>query len=168
MNILDIIIISIIFWGTYKGFAYGLLRTVCRLLAWVFAFVAANLFAPMTQHFFAGVSDNTVLQLAASYVFVFLCALLMFMPISYAIFKKLLRVLRLHFLDKIAGMAAGAALGLSKVLVPLSAASPVLLHFDIWQQSMLAGQLLPLAPVAKTLLKQTADGAMQSGVVHLF
>lgn len=160
MSIIDIIISVVVLLGVYRGFMAGMIKTAFSLISWLVALVSASKLAKSVQVFFIGFHDSPVLQLAMSFVFVFLVVLLILQLVIWA-FQKAFSALKLDIINKLAGGLLGGAVGLLKILVVLSIASPLLMRFEMWERSPLAQGLLPLAPVAKTLMykmaNQTAD-----------
>ncbi len=77
------------------------------------------------------------------------------------IVKKLLESLKLSFLDKMAGGALGSGKNVLIILVVLNFSFPILAKMPVWQNSMLAPELLPYAPLAKELIQKTMGDAWQ-------
>lgn len=159
MSILDVLIGITVLIGVYRGFMAGMIKTVMALISWLVALVAASKLAADFQSFFVPFAQSEVLQLALAFVFVFLMVLLILQIIVW-FFNKAFRALKLDFVNKLAGGVLGGAVGLLKVLVVLSVAAPLLVRLPVWQSSPLAQNLLPLAPIAKTLVYEAADDVM--------
>lgn len=160
MNLLDILIIAVVLFGLWRGFVAGAMKTALSLISWLAALVAATRLASSVSAMFVGVTDNAVLQTALGFLSVFLVVMVS-LQLTVYVFGKTLKALKLDFLDKIAGAVLGAAIGVLKVLVILSITAPLLARLPVWQTSALAPNLLPLAPFAKTLLYEMADGVWQ-------
>lgn len=150
----------LVLWSLWRGFQVGAIKTALSLLSWLIALVTATKMATAALPLVAGLTDNSVLQLAAAFLLVFLLVLVFLQLLIYAS-KKALKITRLDFIDKIAGAVLGAGLGMLKVLAILTLTAPILSHFALWQRSPLAQNLLPLAPVAKTLIGQGAGSVWQ-------
>lgn len=155
MSVLDLIISAIVLVSLWRGYRVGAVKTVMSLFSWVVALVVASKSASDFTSFFIPISHNPTLQLAMAFLAIVLLTLLGLGLISFAI-AKTLKVVKLSFLDKVAGGVLGAGLGLIKVLFVLSLVSPVLTKMDTWGQSPLAQGLLPFAPLAKELVSETA------------
>lgn len=159
MSIIDLTIALVVLWGVYRGFVAGMIKTVMTLISWLVALVAASRLASSMQSFFVEFTDSAVLQLALSFVCVFLLVLALLQLIVW-LFDKAFRALKLDIINKIAGGLLGGAVGLLKVLVVLSVASPLLVRLDVWDNSPIAQELLPLAPIAKTLVYKMAQDSL--------
>lgn len=160
MSILDIIIALVVLGSLWRGFRAGAMKTALALLSWLIALVTASKMAHSAQPLVVSVTDNPVLQLALAFLLVSLLVLV-FLQLLVYVSSKALKALKLDLLDKIAGGVLGAGVGLLKVLVVLSLTAPILSHFAVWERSLLAQNLLPLAPMAKTLLAKSAGEVWQ-------
>lgn len=160
MSILDIGITALVLLSLWRGFRVGAITTALSLLSWLIALVTATKMASTALPLVAGLTDNSVLQLAAAFLLVFLLVLVFLQLLIYTS-KKALKITRLDFVDKIAGAVLGAGLGVLKVLAILTLLAPVLSHFSLWQRSPLAQNLLPLAPVAKAMISKSAGDVWQ-------
>ncbi|STZ14380.1 colicin V production protein [Moraxella caviae] len=146
--------------GLWRGFQAGALKTAARLVAWVLALIIASKTAKDLSVFFVGVLDNPVLQTAAAFLLVAV-GVVAVVHLATAFIASTLKAMKLGFINRLAGGALGALVGVFKVLIVLSIASPLLVSLPVWQESMLAQSLLPYAPVAKTLLQEAFGEAWQ-------
>lgn len=160
MTFLDVLIVFIVLMGMWRGFAAGCIKTTFSLVSWLVAFLVASRTASDFASILAGVIDSPVLQVAAMFLLLAL-AVMTVMQLLIAMLIGLVKTLRLGLLDGVLGGVLGAALGVLKVLILLSIASPLLVYLPNWQESILAQNLLPLAPTATELLKQVLGDAWQ-------
>lgn len=150
MNGLDIVIAVIVLIGLWRGFQAGFVKAVLGLIAWFVALIAATRLADSVAPQMAGIVQSPVLQMALAFLAVVLVVIAAMHLLGY-VFSSTLRVLRLGFLDKIAGGVVGAGKNILVVLVLLSMTAPLLVQMPLWQTSILAPELMPYAPMAKTL-----------------
>ncbi len=126
MNYIDIIIIVLVIWGGYRGFKKGLVMMAAALAALVAGVWGAIKFSHLT----AGVLTNILevstpyLQLV-SFTITFLVIVITITIIAYIV-SKLLEIIALGFLNRIAGMLFGGA----KMVLILSVLFVVLNAFD--------------------------------------
>ena len=156
MSWLDGIILLLFAIGLWRGFQAGMVKTAFRLVAWLVALFVASKFYGAVLPSLAPFSDKYGLQVAMAFLSVFVCVML-FLQICLYLLLKTIKVLKLSFLDKVAGAILGFGLGLLKVLVVLSVATPILVKFSIWQQSPVAQALAPFAPIAQKFVLKTAQ-----------
>lgn len=154
MAIIDIIIIGVLALGLWRGFVLGATKTAVSLMAWLMALILASSLAKPLSFLFIDVIASDVIQIALAFLTIVVCALLMAKLVAH-LFLKLLKVLRLSFLDRLLGGVLGVALGTLKVLIVLSVISPLLIRLPSWSDSVVAQSLLPFAPVARALTQET-------------
>lgn len=160
MTIIDACIAFMVLTGLWRGFHAGAVKTAMSLVAWFVALVCASILAKPFAPLFAGVVDNWVLQVSLSFLVITLIVVVL-CHVATWIMQKTLKTLKLGFLDKILGGVLGAGRGVLKVLIILSVASPLLIKSTHWQQSMLAQNLLPFAPVAQAMLVEVLGEAWE-------
>lgn len=160
MTIIDSCIAFMVLTGLWRGFHAGAIKTAMSLVAWLVALILASSLAKPFAPLFAGVVDNWVLQVSLSFLVITLIILVICHVVSWII-QKTLKTLKLGFLDKILGGILGAGRGILKVLIILSVASPLLVKSANWQQSILAQNLLPFAPVAQAVLVEVLGEAWE-------
>lgn len=161
MTLLDMAIAAIVLFGLWRGFLAGAMKTALSLASWLIALVAASRLASSVAPLFVGATDSAVLQLAMGFLAVFLVVMVMVQLIVY-LSSHALKALKLDVLDRLAGGVLGAAVGVLKVLFVLSITAPLLTKLPMWERSVLAKALLPLAPTAKALLVHTAEDVWHS------
>lgn len=150
MSGLDIIIAVVVLIGLWRGFQVGLIKTAVGLVGWFIALIAATRLASVIAPQLSGVVENPVLQMAAAFLVVVIVILAIMHLVAF-VFSGVLKTLRLGVLDKMAGGVLGAAKNILVVLVLLSVSAPLLMQLPQWETSVLAPELLPYAPMAKTL-----------------
>ncbi len=162
MSILDSIIAFIVLVDLWRGFNAGGVKTAMSLVSWLIALVVSTQLADQVAVVIAPFLslNNSVLQLAVAFLLTFLVVIAVLHGVVY-VFAKTLKVLKLSFLDKLAGGMLGAAKGVLKVLVVLSIVAPLLVKLPMWQSSPLAQSLVPFAPVAKQMVLKAFDTTWQ-------
>lgn len=160
MSILDLAIAVVVLVGLWRGFHQGAIKTALLLMSWLIALILATRLASDFSSLFVHVVDSPVLQMALGFLLVFLVVISLLQLIAF-IFTKILKILKLSFLDRLAGAVLGAGVGLLKVLVALSLLAPLLVQLPLWDNSPLAQSLLPFAPMAKMLILETANELWQ-------
>lgn len=153
MSVIDIIIAAIVLIGLWRGYQMGMIHTLTSLVAWLVGLILASMLADDLSIWFAGVIDNRVLQISLAFICV-LIVVLAGVRLFARLLTKTINVLKLSFLDKMAGAFLGAMTGTLKVLMVLSIAAPLLVKMPAWQTSTLAQNLLPYAPLAKSMLQE--------------
>lgn len=161
MSIIDIFIAFMVLTGLWRGFHAGAIKTAMSLVAWLVALIIASTLAKEFAPLFVGMVDNEVLQVSLAFLVITLVIVSLAHLISW-IALKTLKLLKLGFLDNILGGILGAGRGVLKVLIILSIASPLLIKLPNWQESILAQNLLPFAPVAQALLTEVLGEAWDS------
>ena len=160
MTAIDIIIILMVITGIYKGFQAGAIKTALSLFGWIVAFIVASQIADILAPMFAGFSDDRIVQISLASLMVVAVIVGTTYLIAHFLVKTL-KLLRLGFLDKTAGAFLGIFKGLLKVMAALTVMAPLLIKMPIWKESMLAQTLMPFAPIAKALMAQTAQTAIE-------
>lgn len=150
MSGLDIVIAIVVLIGLWRGFQVGLIKTAVGLVGWFIALIAATQLASVVAPALSGIINNPVLQMAAAFLLVVIIILALMHLVAY-VFSGVIKTLRLGALDKVAGGVLGAAKNILIILVIFSVSSPLLVQLPQWQNSVLAPELLPYAPMAKTL-----------------
>ncbi|MBP2281168.1 membrane protein required for colicin V production [Psychrobacter sp. PL19] len=150
MSGLDIVIAFIVLIGLWRGFQVGLVKTAFGLIGWFIALVAATRLASAIAPQLSGFVQSSVLQMAMAFLLVVIVILAIMHLVGF-VFSGVLKTLRLGVVDKMAGGVLGAAKNILIVLVVLSVSAPLLVQMPQWQTSVLAPELLPYAPMAKTL-----------------
>lgn len=160
MGGLDLTIMVIVLVGLWKGFQAGFIRSFVGLVGWFVALVAATRLANDVAPNFSQWVASPVLQTALGFLSVVL-AVMVVMSMVVWLLSQILKAFKLSLLDKIAGAVLGVAKNVVVVLVMLSVLAPVLIKTSWWQSSVLAPELLPYAPMAKTLLVDMFGEAWQ-------
>lgn len=150
MSGLDIVITIIVLIGLWRGFQVGLIRTAVGLAGWFIALIAATRLAGAVAPQLSGLVQSPVLQTALAFLVVVIVILAIMHLVAF-VFSSALRTLRLGIVDKMAGGVLGAAKNVLIILVIMSVSAPLLVQLPQWQSSVLAPELLPYAPMAKTL-----------------
>lgn len=147
MTTLDYILIAIIGLSFIRGLKQGLIRTLIGLVGWVAAFVLAIVFNAEIVPFFMPLTADATLQKIAAFATIVAVVVLLSKLLAGTI-KKGAKVIKLSWLDDLAGGGFAAAKSIMIFLVALSAASPWLGKFSIFQNSQFVQALSPYAPEA--------------------
>lgn len=151
MSGLDIVIAIVVLIGLWRGFQVGLIKTAVGLVGWFIALIVATQLASVIAPQLAAIVQNPVLQMASAFLLVVIVVLAIMHVVAF-VFSGVLKTLRLGVVDKMAGGVLGAAKNVLMILVILSVSAPLLVQLPQWQTSVLAPELLPYAPMAKTLV----------------
>ncbi|WFF39625.1 CvpA family protein [Moraxella nasibovis] len=160
MTWIDLFIMVMVLLGMWRGFGAGFVKTAASLISWLLALVVASRLAKSVAPLLAEFISNPILQIAAAFLVVALVVMMAVQLLAMSL-TGLFKRLKLGFLDRILGGVLGAVTGVLKVLIILSIASPLLVHLPNWQTSILAQNLLPLAPVAVQLLQEVLGETWQ-------
>lgn len=160
MTWIDLFIMVMVLLGMWRGFGAGFVKTAASLISWLLALVVASHLAKSVAPLLAEFISNPILQIAAAFLVVALVVMMAVQLLAMSL-TGLFKRLKLGFLDRILGGVLGAVTGILKVLIILSISSPLLVHLPNWQASILAQNLLPLAPVAVQLLQEVLGETWQ-------
>jgi membrane protein required for colicin V production len=138
-------------WGLWRG----LVREVLSILAWVIAFLAANLLAGPLAPQLEALLDSPALRVAAAYLAVFIVALFAVSLLAYVV-SRLVHAAGLSGLDRMLGALFGAARGVLIVvaLVLIAGLTSLPRHAD-WSESVSGPWLSRVARVLKPWLPQS-------------
>lgn len=152
MTIIDIIVLVIIGVSAAFGVWRGLVREVLALVAWVAAFLIANLFAPDAAKLLPRAMASEELRLLVSFVVVFIVALVG-MSVLAILASKLVRVIGLGPADRVVGGLFGLARGLLLVMIlVLLAGLTTVPRQPMWRNAILSGPLETFAGYIKVWL----------------
>ncbi|MFA9485380.1 MULTISPECIES: CvpA family protein [unclassified Moraxella] len=160
MTFIDIVILFVVLLDMWRGFGAGFVKSVVSLVSWFLALVIASRTAKDIAPMLNILTDNTVLQIAAAFLLVVLVVIAMTHAVALML-NSITKSLHLGSVNRILGGVLGIITGVLKVLVILSVTSPLLSYLPNWQDSILAQNLLPLAPIATELLKEVLGEAWQ-------
>ncbi len=110
MNWLDIVILIPLLAGTYSGFRNGLARGVIVLVGVIAGIIIAGQSYEMVADSL-GIFDNQRVQEAAAFAVVVAVVVLVFWLAGW-MFRKMLSLLMLGWVDRVGGAAVGAIVGL--------------------------------------------------------
>ena len=160
MSVIDGVILSVLTFGLIRGFMAGAIKTIFTFIGWLFALIIASKIAPILSLLLQPVIDNRVWQITLAFLGIVFIIVVITHILSYLAIK-MLKFLKLGFLDKLGGAILGVAKGLIKVLVLLSLTAPILPHLPNTNSSVLLPSLLLLAPVAKELVGDVLEDMWQ-------
>lgn len=160
ITLIDACIIFMVLVGLWRGFVFGFVKTVTSLVAWLLALIIASYAAKQIAPFLAVFIESSVLRIVCAFLLI-VFGVIAVIHLTTSMIVVALKSLKLGFLDRLLGGVLGVVIGVLKVLVILSISSPLLIHLSNWQQSILAQNLLPFAPIAMELLQESLGGAWQ-------
>ena len=141
MTIVDIVVLAILGISVAFGVWRGLVREVLALVAWVAAFLIANLLAPDAARLLPRGMANEELRLLLSFVVVFIVALIG-LSVLAIMASKLVRVIGLGAADRAVGGFFGLARGLLVVMIlVLLAGLTTIPRQPVWRDAVLSGPL---------------------------
>ncbi|MCW5605951.1 MAG: CvpA family protein [Burkholderiales bacterium] len=137
MTVFDYAVLVIVGLSILLSVIRGLVREVLALLAWVVAFVAANLFGGKLAVLMPEAIPNEELRLLAGFAAIFFVALLSMSLVAIAV-SGLVKSAGLGVEDRILGGAFGLARGLLIVLVlVLMGGLTALPREPVWREALL-------------------------------
>ena len=152
MTIVDIIVIAILGISIAFGAWRGLVREVLALVAWVAAFLIANLLAPDAAKLVPRAMANEELRLLASFVVVFIAALVG-LSVLAILASKLVRIIGLGPSDRVVGGLFGLVRGLLVVMIlVLLAGLTTVPRQPMWRNAILSAPLEAFAGYIKAWL----------------
>lgn len=159
MNKLDIFILIILLIGGLNGLRQGFLKACANLIGWVLAVIIAAKYSAVIAPSMASLSEDPVVQKIAAFAFVVLVIVVLTWIVT-AILNRILKTLKLGPLNRLAGGAFGSLKGLLIVLISMQGIGTFFESSSYWRQSKLVQALLPYAPMATELTKDTAYKAL--------
>lgn len=163
MTWIDYTIIAIVGISVLLSVIHGLVREIMSLVAWVAAFVVAQLYAGDAATLFPAALDNPSLRLFAGFVAVFVIVLIAMTLLAIAI-SSLVKTAGLGFADRALGAMFGLVRGLAIVLVAvLLAGLTALPRQSEWRDAVFTGPLVSLANWVKVWLPQDMSKRINYG-----
>ena len=152
MTVVDIIVIAILGISIAFGAWRGLVREVLALVAWVAAFLIANLLAPDAAKLLPRAMANEELRLLVSFVVVFIAALVG-LSVLAILASKLVRIIGLGPSDRVVGGIFGLVRGLLVVMIlVLLAGLTTVPRQPMWRNAILSAPLEAFAGYIKAWL----------------
>ena len=152
VTIVDIIVIAILGISIAFGAWRGLVREVLALVAWVAAFLIANLLAPDAAKLVPRAMANEELRLLVSFVVVFIAALVG-LSVLAILASKLVRIIGLGPSDRVVGGIFGLVRGLLVVMIlVLLAGLTTVPRQPMWRNAILSAPLEAFAGYIKAWL----------------
>lgn len=152
MTVVDIAVLAIAGISIALGVLRGLVREVLALVAWVAAFMAANLLTPDIAKLLPQAMASEEIRLLVSFVAVFILVLIG-LSVLAILASKLVRIAGLGVADRVVGGIFGLARGVLVVLVlVLLAGLTALPRQPAWRDGVLSGPLEAFAGHVKAWL----------------
>ena len=152
MTVIDIAVLAIVGISVLLGVIRGLVREVLALVAWVGAFLAANLLTPEIAKLAPQAMASEEIRLLVSFVGVFIVVLIG-LSVLAILASKLVRIAGLGVADHVVGGVFGVARGLLVVMIlVLLAGLTTLPRQPVWRDGILSGPLETFAGHIKAWL----------------
>jgi len=141
MTVIDIIVLAIVGVSVAYGVWRGLVREVLALVAWVGAFLLANLLAPDAARLLPQGMATEEIRLLVSFVVVFIVALVG-LSVLAMLASKVVKIVGLGPADRVVGGFFGLARGIFVVMIlVLLAGLTTLPRQATWSEAALRGPL---------------------------
>jgi len=141
MTVIDIIVLAIVGVSVAYGVWRGLVREVLALVAWVGAFLLANLLAPDAARLLPQGMATEEIRLLVSFVVVFIVALVG-LSVLAMLASKVVKIVGLGPADRVVGGLFGLARGIFVVMIlVLLAGLTTLPRQATWREAALRGPL---------------------------
>jgi len=141
MTVIDIIVLAIVGVSVAYGVWRGLVREVLALVAWVGAFLLANLLAPDAARLLPQGMATEEIRLLVSFVVVFIVALVG-LSVLAMLASKVVKIVGLGPADRVVGGFFGLARGIFVVIIlVLLAGLTTLPRQATWREAALRGPL---------------------------
>ena len=152
MTVIDIIVLAIVGISVLIGVLRGLVREVLALVAWVAAFLVANLLAPDAAKLLPQAMASEEIRLLVSFVVVFI-VMLVGLSVLAILASKVVKVVGLGPADRVVGGVFGLARGVLVVMIlVLLAGLTSLPRQPAWRNGILSGPLETFAGYIKAWL----------------
>ena len=152
MTVIDIVVLAIVGISILFGVLRGLVREVLALVAWVAAFLLANLLAPDAAKLLPQAMASEEIRLLVSFVVVFIVALVG-LSVLAILASKVVKVVGLGPADRVVGGVFGLARGVLVVMIlVLLAGLTSLPRQPMWRNAALNGPLETFAGYIKAWL----------------
>jgi membrane protein required for colicin V production len=149
MTAFDYIVLTILVCSVIVSMVRGLVKEVLSLLAWIFGFIAANLYGPWMAQQLPDAFPGTAVRMVAGFLIVLIGVVLLVGLINMAI-GSLIRVTGLTVADRGLGGLFGFARGVVIVIALVIAAGfTTLPRQPVWRDAALS----PLAETAVRTIK---------------
>ena len=152
MTVIDIIVLAIVGISVLIGVLRGLVREVLALVAWVGAFLVANLLAPDAAKLLPQAMASEEIRLLVSFVVVFI-VVLVGLSVLAILASKVVKVVGLGPADRVVGGVFGLVRGVLVVMIlVLLAGLTSLPRQPMWRNAALSSPLEAFAGYIKAWL----------------
>ncbi len=149
MTVIDIIVLAIVGISILYGVLRGLVREVLALVAWVAAFLVANLLAPDIAKLLPQATASEEIRLLVTFVVVFI-VVLVGLSVLAILASKVVKIVGLGPADRVVGGVFGLARGMLVVMIlVLLAGLTSLPRQPMWRNAALSGPLEAFAGYIK-------------------
>lgn len=159
MNTLDIFILIVLIIGGLNGLRQGFVKACANLIGWILALIIGAKYATFIAPSMSALSQDPVVQKIAAFAFIVLIIVVLTWIVS-GMLNRVLKTLKLGPLNRLAGGAFGSLKGLLIVLISMQGIGTFVESSPYWKQSKFVQTLLPFAPMATELTKDTAYKAL--------
>lgn len=162
MNIVDIIIMGIVFLSAFVGFWRGITREILGILSWVVAALLTYFFHALPEPLVGTVISNDFLKEILSALIVFVVTLILFTAVTYS-FSDAVKSSVAGGADKVLGFLFGTFRGIFLVAILTFGVSKFLLKNSEHAPSVLKeSKLIPVAEKVMTHLIQSIPSTQLS------
>lgn len=162
MNIVDIIIMGIVFLSAFVGFWRGITREILGILSWVVAAFLTYFFHALPEPLVGTVISNDFLKEILSALIVFVVTLILFTAVTYS-FSDVVKSSVAGGADKVLGFLFGTFRGIFLVAILTFGVSKFLLKNSEHAPSVLKeSKLIPVAEKVMTHLIQSIPSTQLS------
>lgn len=152
MTIIDFAVLAVVGISVLLGALRGLVREVLALVAWVAAFLVANLLTPEIAKLLPQAMGKEEIRLLVSFVVVFIVVLIG-LSLLAILASKLVKIVGLGPADRVVGGVFGLARGVLVVMIlVLLAGLTSLPRQAVWRDGVLSGALEAFAGYIQTWL----------------
>jgi len=149
MTVIDIIVLAIVGISILFGVLRGLVREVLALVAWVAAFLLANLLAPDAAKLLPQAIASEEIRLLVTFVVVFI-VVLVGLSVLAVLASKVVKIVGLGPADRVVGGVFGLARGMLVVMIlVLLAGLTSLPRQPMWRNAALSSPLEAFAGYMK-------------------
>jgi membrane protein required for colicin V production len=152
MTVIDIVVLAVVGISVLLGVIRGLVREVLALVAWVAAFLVANLLTPEIAKLLPQAMASEEIRLLVSFVAVFILVLIG-LSVLAILASKLVKIAGLGAADRVVGGIFGLARGILVVMIlVLLAGLTALPRQPAWRNGIVSGPLEAVAGHVKAWL----------------
>lgn len=147
MNAIDICIVILLVFSNLNGIRQGLIKALAGLIGWFLALMLAIRFSSQVQPLMSQYTADPTMQKIAAFASIIAVVVILAWLVGHLL-HKLLKQMKLSWLNRLAGGGFGLAKSIIIVLVMMHGLAPWLSHTKIWQNSKMVEILAPYSAQA--------------------